>query len=165
MRVILSRGPLPNGSELKRLALGGAIGLVTWELFANLVTPIFVGGPLEPPALITSLIQHWSGILVPWPLAVAIHYLTGILLYPLGYWFTSRWVLTLGTIGDGLLWGVITWVLALGVFATLAGLPFMLGFIPLAWFSLIGHVIYALVAVTVAERGRMAAGDARSARA
>jgi hypothetical protein len=164
MRLILKNGGLPSRGKLAWLAVGGFIGLVAWELFANLVTPIFVGGPLEPPALITSLIQHWTGIVVPWPLAVAIHYATGILLYPLGYWFLSRWLVTFGTIVDGVLWGVITWILALGVFASLAGLPFMLGWIPLTWFSLIGHVIYALLAVVIAERGaaKAAASPARA---
>lgn len=156
MRVILRNGGLPSGEQLGRLAAGGVVGLTAWELFANLVTPVFVGGPLQPPALITSLIQNWTGIVVPWALAVAIHWTTGVLLYPLGYWFTSRWLVSLGTLGDGLLWGVVTWILALGVFATLAGLPFMLGFIPLTWFSLIGHVLYAALAVAVAERGRRA---------
>ena len=46
---------------LARLCVGGLVGLLAWELFAQFLTPIFVGGPLEPPALITSLIQH-SGI-------------------------------------------------------------------------------------------------------
>ena len=40
--------------------------------------------------------------------------------------------------------GVLTWILALGVFASLAGLPFMLGFIPLTWMSLVGHVALGL---------------------
>ena len=154
MRLIFGNGGWPTGEQLARLCLGGLVGLVAWELFANLVTPIFVGGPLEPPALVTSLIQRWTGVVVPWSLAVAIHWATGILFYPLGYWFTSRWLVSFGTLGDGLLWGVITWILALGVFASLAGLPFMLGFIPLAWFSLIGHVIYAVLAVALAERGQ-----------
>jgi len=35
------------------------------------------------------------------------------------------------------------------VFASLAGLPFMLGWIPLTWMSLVGHVIYAQVAVAL----------------
>lgn len=154
MRMILKQGGLPGGAMLARLCVGGLVGLLAWELFAQFLTPIFVGGPLEPPALITSLIQHWTGVVVPWELAVAIHWATGILLYPLGYWFTTRWIVSFGTLGDGLLWGVVTWALALGVFASLAGLPFMLGFIPLTWFSLIGHVIYALLTVVVAERGR-----------
>ena len=48
-----------------------------------------------------------------------------------------------------MIWGVITWVLALGLFASLAGLPFMLNFIPLSWMSLVGHTLYAMVAVTL----------------
>lgn len=146
-----------------RLALGSVVGLVAWEQFANFVTPLFVGGPLEPPALVTSPVQRWTGVVVPWALAVAIHRATGILPYPLGYWFTSRWLVSFGTLGDGFLWGVVTWILALGVFATLAGLPFMLGLIPRTWFSLLGHVIYAAVAVLVAERGRAGRPAAASA--
>ena len=69
MRLILGHGGLPGGEELRRLALGGLVGLLVWELFANLVTPIFVGGPLEPPALVTSLIQRWTGVVAPWALA------------------------------------------------------------------------------------------------
>jgi hypothetical protein len=116
---------------------------------------------------VTSLIQNWTGVVVPRLLAEAIHCLTGILLYLLGYWFTSRRLATFGTLGDGLLWGVVTWILALGVFASLAGLPFMLGWIPLTWFSLVGHVIYAVVAVGVADQSTAqgpASGAVRPAR-
>ena len=53
---------------------------------------------------------------------------------------------------DGLLVGVGTWILALGVFVSLAGIPFMLNWGGLAWMSLVGHVIYGLVVAAVFER-------------
>jgi hypothetical protein len=154
MPLILRDGGLPTAADLGRLCLGGFVGLMAWEAFARFVTPVFLGGALEPAALVTSLVQNWTGVVVPRLLAEAVHYLTGILLYPLGYWFTSRWIVSFGTLGDGVLWGVVTWILALGVFASLAGLPFMLGWIPLTWFSLVGHLIYGVLAVEIAERGR-----------
>ncbi len=164
MRLILRFTGLPQADDLWKLFLGGLIGLMLWELFARFLTPIFVGGPLEPAALIISLLQNLFGVTIPRLPAEAIHYTTGIVFYPIGYWILSRYILTLGTTGDGILWGFVTWILALGVFASLAGLPFMLGFIPLTWFSLIGHVLYAFTAVTVASRlGARAPAVARAA--
>ena len=44
-------------------------------------------------------------------------------------------------------YGVGLWVFALGVMAGLvAGFPLFLGFIPLAWASLLGHVLLAVAA-------------------
>ena len=119
-----------------------------WELFARFLTPLIIGGALEPAALVISLFQNVFGFNPGRPLAELIHYSTGILLYPLMYWGLSR-TRSFGTAIDGLLWGIATWFLALGVFATAAGLPFMLGFIPLAWMSLFGHVIYGQLAVAL----------------
>ena len=133
------------------LAIGGFAGLLVWELFANPITSWIVGGPLQPPALIISLFQNLFGINPGWTVASALHYTTGILLYPLGYFFVTRVLASFGTWIDVVLWGVATWVIALGFFATLAGLPFMLGFILLSWMSLVGHVIYAVVAGVIFE--------------
>ena len=130
-----------------KLFLGGFIGLMLWEVFARFLTPIFVGGPLQPASLVISLFQNVLGFNPGRPAAEVIHYLTGIVFYPIGYYILTRYIISFGALIDGIVWGVITWILALGVFATAAGLPFMLGFIKLSWFSLIGHVIYGVVAV------------------
>ena len=53
---------------------------------------------------------------------------------------------------DGLLVGVGTWILALGVFVSHAGIPFMLNWGGLAWMSLVGHVIYGLLVAATFER-------------
>ena len=139
------------------LFAGGLLGLVVWEVFARVITPLVLGGPLEPAGLIISLFRNLIDINPGRPAAEVIHYLTGIFFYPIGYYILSR-IASFGAVVDGLAWGVITWVLALGVFASLAGFPFMLNFIPLTWMSLLGHVLYALVAVVAffALRGKQA---------
>jgi hypothetical protein len=133
-----------DAATLRNLCIGGAAGLVTWEVFARLLTPQIIGGPLQPASLIISLFENPGR-----PAAEALHYVTGVALYPLAYWILTRLARSLGPTLDGIIWGIATWVIALGLFASLAGLPFMLGFIPLSWMSLVGHMLYAMVAVSV----------------
>lgn len=149
-----------DAATFRRLAIGGAAGLATWEVFARLLTPQVLGGPLEPAALIISLFENLTGLNPGRTVAEALHYATGIVLYPLAYWILTRLARSLGPTLDGLLWGVATWVIALGLFASLAGLPFMLGFIALSWMSLVGHMLYAMVAVTTFFELRGLGGDA-----
>ncbi|MEQ8816890.1 MAG: hypothetical protein RLO51_13765 [Thalassobaculum sp.] len=140
---------IPDARTVRDLCLGGAGGLLAWELFARLLTPEVIGGPLEPASLIISLFQNLFGFDPGRPAAEALHYVTGIAGYPLAYWVLARLTRSLGPTLDGVLWGVATWFMALGLFASLAGLPFMLGFIPLSWMSLVGHMLYAMVAVSI----------------
>ena len=51
---LLSRLGLDTAT-LRNLCIGGAAGLVTWEVFARALTPRIIGGPLEPASLIISL--------------------------------------------------------------------------------------------------------------
>jgi len=134
---------------VRDLLIGGAAGLLVWELFARWITPKILGGPLEPASLIITLFQNLIGLNPGRPFAEALHIVTGIALYPLAYWVLTRLTRSLGPTLDGLLWGIATWVIALGLFASLAGLPFMLNFIALSWLSLVGHMLYAMVAVTL----------------
>ena len=84
-----------------------------------------------------------------------VHLVVGFLFYPLDYLFIARplqrliipglpWYLTAAGFGIGL------WVFALYVMAHLiAGLPAFLGFIPLTWASLVGHILFGLVVAFV----------------
>lgn len=55
---------------------------------------------------------------------------------------------------DALSWGSFTWFNALGIFAPLAGQPFLLltEYTPLSFMSWAGHVIYGAIAVLVYEK-------------
>ena len=95
--------------------------------------------------------------LTPRGVAELIHFLVGLIAYPFGYIFIAQpvartvvpflpwWVVAMG-------YGVGLWVFALYIMAHLfAGLPPFLGFIPLAWASLAGHVLFALAGATVVK--------------
>lgn len=138
------------GATLLTAVLAGAAADFTWEVWARLVTPLLVGGPLQPAALVQSVFGFQS-----WPLAEAIHLVVGVVFYPLGYLYIARplarvvapflpwWVVGIG-------FGLGLWVFALYVMAHLiAGLPAFLGFIPLAWASCAGHAIFGLVTAAV----------------
>ena len=139
--------------------LAGAAAEIVWEIWARVITPLWVGGPLEPAALVQDVFHLKSRF----P-AEVIHFLVGLIAYPLGYIFIARpiaktvtpflpwWVVGIG-------YGIGLWVFALYIMAHLfAGHPPFLGFIPLTWASLVGHMAFAtaLVAVVRARFARAA---------
>lgn len=135
--------------------LAGIAAEVVWELWARIITPLLVGGPLEPAALVQDVFHLQSRL----P-AEIIHFLVGLIAYPLGYIFIARpvartitpflpwWMVALG-------YGVGLWVFALYIMAHFfAGQPPFLGFIPLTWASLAGHLAFS-VALAAVVRSRL----------
>ncbi len=130
--------------------LAGAAADIAWEIWARLITPLWVGGPLEPAGLVQSVFGLSSR-----PAAELIHLVVGVVFYPLGYLYVARPLARLilpmlpwWLVGAG--FGVGLWVFALYVMAHLiAGLPPFLGFITLTWASLVGHIIFGVVTAAV----------------
>jgi hypothetical protein len=133
-------------TTLGNLIFGGFAALGFWEVWANWPTQLVAGYQLEPPALIVTLFHARLGVELPLVWAKGLHYLTGFLFYPIGYWLLIRSV-SLNHALAGWAWGVVTYFIALGVFAPLAGLPFLLigDNATLSFMSLIGHAGYGYV--------------------
>lgn len=132
------------------LILAGVIGTFSWELTTDVVTPLLFGSRPEPAALVRALLglpgeYRW--------LAELIHYLVGVLAYPLGYVAVVRQVLPLPAIVRGAVYGVALWVLALGIMAPIAGNPPFLGWGSITWASLLGHVVLGIAIALVFDRG------------
>lgn len=136
------------------ILLAGLAADLLWEGWARLITPLLVGGPLEPAALV-QLVFGWQSRFA----GEIVHALVGVIAYPVGYLFIARplqriLLPKLPLLLTGLGFGVGLWIFALYVMAHLiGGLPAFLGFIPLTWVSLVGHLIFGVtVAVVVAWR-------------
>ncbi|MEP3045616.1 MAG: hypothetical protein ABJL55_06810 [Roseibium sp.] len=143
-----------NSSFVITLLLAGLVATGVWEIWARAITPLLIGGPLQPAGLIKASFGISSSVL-----AETIHILTGLIAYPLGYLLVAQPVaralpinLPSAIVGFG--YGVGLFVFAMYVMAHLvAGFPPFLGFGNLAWASLGGHVLYGLaVAGIVAAR-------------
>ncbi len=135
------------GSTVSTVLLAGLGADLGWEVWARVVTPILpgVGGPLEPAGLIQSVFGFHNR-----PVGEAIHVVVGVVLYPLAFLLIARplqrallprlpwWLTALG-------FGIGLFVFALYVMAHLvAGLPSFLGWTPLTYASLTGHLLFGL---------------------
>ncbi|MCB9998431.1 MAG: hypothetical protein H6870_05695 [Methylobacteriaceae bacterium] len=80
---------LPSTRTLRNLFIGGYCALMAWEIWARTITA-WVGGPLEPPELVRSLVQHWTGAELSLATATFLHYAVGIFGYPIAYFVISR---------------------------------------------------------------------------
>jgi len=142
--------PPLTAATLITAVIAGIAADLTWEIWARALTPLWVGGPLQPAALVQSVFGFRNLFL-----AEMIHGVVGVVFYPLGYLFIARpiarvvtpflpwWIVGLG-FGAGL------WIFALYIMAHIfAGLPPFLGFITLTWASLVGHLLFGLVTAAV----------------
>jgi hypothetical protein len=140
------------GAWIATVLLAGLAAEVVWEIWARVITPLWVGGPLEPAALVQDVFKLQSRLQ-----GEVIHFLVGLIAYPIGYLIIARqlakaivpwmpwWLVALG-------YGVGLWIFALYIMAHLiAGHPPFLGFIPLTWASLGGHLAFAVALAAVVQ--------------
>ena len=154
--------PRLAGSTLSTALLAGLGADLGWEVWARVLTPMLpgVGGPLEPAGLIQSVFGFHSR-----PVGEAIHLIVGVVFYPLGFLLIARplqrsllpqapwWLTALG-------FGVGLFVFALYVMAHLvAGLPSFLGWTPLTYASLAGHLMFGLGTAGIVRLRETATAD------
>jgi len=148
----LSGSGTRSGNMFATILMAGVASVLVWEIWARLITPLWIGGPLEPAGLIQSVFGLGDRTI-----AEIIHFAVGLIAYPIGYIFIARpiaktvlpflpwWIVALG-------YGAALWVFALYIMAHLfAGFPPFLGFTQLTWASLVGHLLFALAGGAVVK--------------
>lgn len=142
--------PVIDTRLIATILLAGAAADLAWEVWARGVTPFLVGGPLEPAALVQTVFGLQSRL----P-AEIIHLVVGVVFYPIGWLFIARplqrlLLPRLPRLLAGIGFGIGLWIFALYVMAHLiGGLPAFLGFVPLAYASLAGHVLFGVIVAEV----------------
>ncbi len=139
-------------------------GLGIWEVFAATVTPWVAGYPLQPPELVKAVFAHQLGVTISDPLAALLHGLTGLCSTTDRLSAVRPSAAGLERLAAGWAWGVITYFIALAVFAPLGGQPFFCTTSrPLSFMSLVGHAIYGFVAARRVRAPRDGVVTARAA--
>lgn len=152
-------------SLVPSIVIAGIAGELFFETVGLWLAPFILGMAMKPALLVVALARSLGNIELSMAWGWAGHLFAGIVLFRAGYVAFRK--LTRGAAWPiaATLWGVVLWVVAQGVLAPLAGRPFMLGFIPYTWASLIVHIAYAIVVAVVFTRltqpAVSAAGNAR----
>jgi len=139
---------------LVTMLVAGACATVAFDFFGQSLSPMLGFANLAPVPLANNVIQKLFG--APYrPGAELLHYLAGMVAYPLGWMLLARPIARalmpgLGWVVPAVVYGVLLWVFALYIMAHLiAGNPAFLGFTGITWVALVGHVLFALVAAWV----------------
>lgn len=144
-------------NRLVTMLVAGALATVAFDFFGQSLSPGLGFASLAPVPLANQVIQVLFG--QTWtPGAQFLHYVAGLVAYPLGWMLVARPVAA--RVAPGVPWwgaaavyGVALWVFALWIMASLiAGNPPFLGFTGITWVALVGHVLYALVAAYAVRR-------------
>lgn len=142
--------------SLLTMLIAGALSTVAFDFFGQSVSPWLGFANLAPVPLANQTIQTFTGETFL-PGAHLLHYLAGMVAYPLG------WMLIVDplrkTISPGIpyllaavVYGIALWIFALYIMAHLVnGNPAFLGFTGITWVALIGHILFAVVTAVVVK--------------
>ena len=157
---VAGRATVAARIDMAAVLLAGAAATVAFDLFGQALSPLAGFARLAPVGLADGAIAAVFGGKVAGG-GHLLHYLTGLLAYPLG------WLLVVRPIARAMapaapeaavaaLYGVGLWFFAIGIVAPMVvGLPFLLGFSGITWTALAGHVVFAVAFKQV--YGRIAA--------
>jgi hypothetical protein len=140
--------------NLWTMILAGAVATVAFDFFGQSLSPMLGFASLAPVPLANNVIQTLTG--APYePAAQLLHYIAGMIAYPVGWMFIAeplarRITPGLSWFAVSVIYGIGLWIFALFIMAHLiAGQPAFLGFTGITWIALVGHVLFALVAAAV----------------
>lgn len=145
------------------ILIAGALATLAFDFFGQALSPLLGFSKLAPVGLAQATIKTVFGA-APKGIGDAVHILTGLLVYSLGYvlvarpiqsrvWPSLHWSVTAVVYGIGL------WIFALyGVAHLIAGNKPFLGWTGITWVALWGHILYAFVLVWAIEKAPLSQG-------
>ncbi len=167
--------PRFDGKLLYTALVAGAFATIGFDLFGQFVSPLLkgvasplLGAKLAPVPLANQSLAVLLGVQakVVGSLGIghALHTLTGLLLYPLGYILAARpisnSVIRLPWWVTGAVYGGVLFVFALYVMAHLvAGNPPFLGWGGITWVALWGHILFGVIVAGFAHHRLERTGD------
>jgi len=159
----VSRFALPkiDANLIATAAVAGAFATLGFDLFGQTISPLlksvaspFLGAKLAPVALANQSLGVLLGVgsktISSLGIGHAMHLLTGLLLYPLGYMLVFKpladGVFRTPWWAKGAVYGAALFVFALYIMAHLvAGNPPFLGWGGITWVALWGHMVFGLI--------------------
>ena len=137
-------------STIMMVLLAGGLATVAFDMFGQALSPLAGYAKLAPVGLAQGAIKHFFGA-VPKGSGELLHFMTGMIAYPIGWLLIARPLADRITPGMpkilfAFIYGIGLWIFALYIMAHLVvGMPAFLGFTGITWVALVGHILYAIV--------------------
>ena len=90
---------------------------------------------------------------VSWSMGMIMHVLLGIFIFPLAYASVARQWLPGPKVVQGILWGLVLWVVAMFVMSPMMGKGFFMGGMPQGVAAFLAHVVYGALLGAIAGKG------------
>ncbi|MEL6648445.1 MAG: hypothetical protein AAFQ05_12245 [Pseudomonadota bacterium] len=137
-------------AQLVAFFTAGAAAFIAFDLFGQVLSPMFGFATLAPVGLANATISAVFGSGYR-PGAEALHFFAGLVAYPLGWLMIAEPIRAkitpfVPSMAAAAIYGVGLWIFALYFMAHLvAGNAPFLGFTGITWVALVGHVLFAMV--------------------
>ncbi|MEM7596810.1 MAG: hypothetical protein AAF382_03870 [Pseudomonadota bacterium] len=141
-------------AQLMAFFTAGAAAFIAFDLFGQVLSPMLGFATLAPVGLANATISAVFGSGYR-PGAEALHFIAGLIAYPLGWLMIAEPIRAKVTpfvpsLAAAAIYGVGLWIFALYFMAHLvAGNAPFLGFTGITWVALVGHVLFAVVFAAV----------------
>jgi len=136
--------PRISAATLLAVLAAGSIATVAFDLFGQALSPLAGYAKLAPVGLAKGTIKTLFGT-VPSGAGDLLHYLVGLIGYPLG------WLLVARPLADRIVPAMPKMLVAAAMAHLVVGMPAFLGFTGITWVALVGHVLFAVVFVAAYE--------------
>lgn len=134
-----------------RLLGGGLVATVAMTLMMHFVAPIMTGQAMDIAARIAGMLG------MPYLVGVGIHFINGVVLFPLAYALFAFSRIPGPPVVRGTLFGIVLWLLAATIVMPLTGAGFLManiGGMKAVVAALVGHVVYGALLGAIATRPR-----------
>lgn len=147
--------------DIGKTLAGGLVGTLVMTAMMYWVAPLLIGGPMDVAGMLGGMLG------VSWATGMILHFVNGVLIFPLVYGLVLYGVLPGGPWMKGATWGFILWLVAEAAVMPMAGAGFFhanVGAMAAAA-SLMGHLVYGLLLGGIAGAARSGAGYGGAERA
>lgn len=125
--------------NVKRTVLGGLAGTVVLTMMMYFVAPMMLGHTMDIAAMVGGMMGG------SWALGMAVHWMLGVIVFPLFYGSVVYKLLPGTPIARGAIWGMLLWLIAQTMVMPMAGAGFFsatAGGMTAVMASLMGHLLY-----------------------
>jgi len=119
--------------------LGGLAGTAVLTMMMYFVAPMMLGHPMDIAAMLGSMMGN------SWALGMALHWMNGVVVFPLLYAFVIYKLLPGSPTVRGAVWGLVLWLVAQAMVMPMMGAGFFssnAGGVMAVVASFMGHIVY-----------------------